>query len=173
MLLKSKHGVGNERKAQREGTYVYLWLIHAGVWQKPTQYCNCPSVKNKLIKRKKKERDRDHLLLQNSIQDLVSLFWPFPTFYHVVVNLWMSEFEVLVNTARAGPWVNIYPNLLPCLEHNKWVFFWADRNQENYNLEQRSKNKDHFHLVIFGMATTSLTLEHRIFRCCPLIENWG
>jgi len=23
-----------------EGTYAYLWLIHAGVWQKPTQYCN-------------------------------------------------------------------------------------------------------------------------------------
>ena len=24
---------------KREGTYVYLWLIHADVWQKPTQYC--------------------------------------------------------------------------------------------------------------------------------------
>ena len=23
----------------REGTYVYLCLIHVGVWQKPTQYC--------------------------------------------------------------------------------------------------------------------------------------
>ena len=22
-----------------EGTYVYLWLIHVDVWQKPTQYC--------------------------------------------------------------------------------------------------------------------------------------
>ena len=22
---------------KREGTYVYLWLIHADVWQKPTQ----------------------------------------------------------------------------------------------------------------------------------------
>ena len=22
-----------------EGTYVYLWLIHADVWQKPTQHC--------------------------------------------------------------------------------------------------------------------------------------
>ena len=22
----------------REGTYVYLWLIQVGVWQKPTQY---------------------------------------------------------------------------------------------------------------------------------------
>ena len=24
---------------KREGTYVYLWLIHANVWQKPTQFC--------------------------------------------------------------------------------------------------------------------------------------
>ena len=26
-------------KFRREGTYVYLWLIHVDVWQKPTQYC--------------------------------------------------------------------------------------------------------------------------------------
>ena len=25
-------------KFKREGTYVYLWLIHVDVWQKPTQY---------------------------------------------------------------------------------------------------------------------------------------
>ena len=24
---------------RREGTYFYLWVIHADVWQKPTQYC--------------------------------------------------------------------------------------------------------------------------------------
>ena len=24
---------------EREGTYVYLWLIHVDVWQKPAQYC--------------------------------------------------------------------------------------------------------------------------------------
>ena len=27
------------RRLKREGTYVYLWLIHVDVWQKPTQYC--------------------------------------------------------------------------------------------------------------------------------------
>ena len=32
-------GVGGGRKAQGEGTYGYLWLIHAAVWQKPTQHC--------------------------------------------------------------------------------------------------------------------------------------
>ena len=24
---------------EREETYVYLWLIHVDVWQKPVQYC--------------------------------------------------------------------------------------------------------------------------------------
>ena len=24
---------------RRERTYVYLWLIHTDVWQKPTQHC--------------------------------------------------------------------------------------------------------------------------------------
>ena len=30
-------GVGERFK--REGPYVYLWLVHIDVWQKPTQYC--------------------------------------------------------------------------------------------------------------------------------------
>ena len=38
-----------------EGTYVYLWLIHADVWQKPTQYCKAilQLKRNKLKKKKK------------------------------------------------------------------------------------------------------------------------
>jgi len=28
-----------EGRFKREGTYVYLWLIHADVWQKPTKFC--------------------------------------------------------------------------------------------------------------------------------------
>ena len=42
------------RKLKRKGTYVYLWLICVDVWQKSTQYCNYPSIKNKYIKKKKK-----------------------------------------------------------------------------------------------------------------------
>ena len=30
--------VGRGRKFNREGTYVYLWLIHVDVWWKPTKY---------------------------------------------------------------------------------------------------------------------------------------
>ena len=32
-------GVGGGREVKRKGTTLYLWLIHADVWQKPTQYC--------------------------------------------------------------------------------------------------------------------------------------
>ena len=42
-----------EGRFKREGTYVYLWLIHADVWQKLTQYCNYLSIKNKFLKKLK------------------------------------------------------------------------------------------------------------------------
>ena len=34
----------------REGTYVYLWLIHVDVWQKPTQYCKAIIFQLKISK---------------------------------------------------------------------------------------------------------------------------
>ena len=43
--LWQPRGVGGRLK--REETYVYLWLIHVDVWQKPKQYCNYSSIKNK------------------------------------------------------------------------------------------------------------------------------
>ena len=50
MLADNLEGSGweMEGRLKREGTYVYLWLIHVDVWQKPTQYCNYASIKNKL-----------------------------------------------------------------------------------------------------------------------------
>ena len=45
-------GVG--RRFRREGTYVYLWLMHVDVWQKPTQYCKTVTLQLKVNKRKKK-----------------------------------------------------------------------------------------------------------------------
>ena len=34
----------------REGTYIYLWLIHADVWRKPTQYCKAIILQSKISK---------------------------------------------------------------------------------------------------------------------------
>ena len=36
------------RRLKREGTCVYLWLIHVDVWQKLSQYCSYPPIKNKI-----------------------------------------------------------------------------------------------------------------------------
>ena len=37
---------------KREGTYVYLWLIHADVPQKPTQFCNTIILQLKIKKKR-------------------------------------------------------------------------------------------------------------------------
>ena len=45
---------------KREGTYVYLWLIHVAVWQKSTQYCKAIilqlKIKKIIFKDKKKTK---------------------------------------------------------------------------------------------------------------------
>ena len=43
---------------KREGTYVYLWLIHVGAWQKPTQYCKAIILQLKIDKKKKKNTQK-------------------------------------------------------------------------------------------------------------------
>ena len=40
---------------RKEGTYVYLWLIHVDVWQKPTQCCKAILLQSKI----KKEREKN------------------------------------------------------------------------------------------------------------------
>ena len=40
------------RRFKREGTYVYLWLIHVDVWQKPTQHCKTIILQLKIKKKK-------------------------------------------------------------------------------------------------------------------------
>ena len=48
---------------KREGTYVYLWLIHVGAWQKPTQYCKAIilQLKMDILKKKKKTTRSDRV----------------------------------------------------------------------------------------------------------------
>ena len=37
--LEGWGGEGYGRELQEEGTYVYLWLIHVGIWQKTRKFC--------------------------------------------------------------------------------------------------------------------------------------
>ena len=39
-------------RVKREGTYVYLWLLHVNIWQKPTQYCKAIILQLKINKLK-------------------------------------------------------------------------------------------------------------------------
>ena len=41
--------------SKREGTYVYIWLIHVDAWQKPTQYCKAIVLQLKINKEKQKK----------------------------------------------------------------------------------------------------------------------
>ena len=50
---------------KREGAYVYLWLIHADVWQKPTQYCKAFIL---LLRIKKEKR---YLMATPSVTSLL------------------------------------------------------------------------------------------------------
>ena len=40
------------RRFKREGTQVHLWLIHVGIWQKPTQHRKAPILQLKINKLK-------------------------------------------------------------------------------------------------------------------------
>ena len=55
MLCDNLEGWEGERggRFKREETYVYLRLIHADVWQKPTQYCKAIILQLKISKFKK------------------------------------------------------------------------------------------------------------------------
>jgi len=54
--------VGREmgRRLKREGMYVYLWLIHVEVWQKPTKFCKAIifQLKNKLNKKNRPRKNQ-------------------------------------------------------------------------------------------------------------------
>ena len=41
---------GEVREVPREEIYVYLWLIHTVVWQKPTQHCKTIILQLKFFK---------------------------------------------------------------------------------------------------------------------------
>jgi len=43
---------GRGGRFKREGTYIYLWLIHVVVWQKPIQHCKAIILQLKILKKK-------------------------------------------------------------------------------------------------------------------------
>ena len=63
-------------KFKKKGTYVYLWLIHVAVWQKPTQYCKAIIIQvkiNKILKIKYRMKNYRAILLRNIDTNVVIL----------------------------------------------------------------------------------------------------
>ena len=59
--LEGWDGVGNRKGFKEGGDYIYLWLIHVNVWQRPTQNCKAITLQlknrgEKRIKNKKEKR---------------------------------------------------------------------------------------------------------------------
>ena len=62
--LRQPRGVGwggreAGRGLKREGTHVYLWLIHADAWQKAAQHCKATILQLKKKKRISREKKKD------------------------------------------------------------------------------------------------------------------
>ena len=51
---------------KKEGTYIYLWLIHVNIWQKPTQYCKAIILQLKINQFFKKDSGLNHKSKENS-----------------------------------------------------------------------------------------------------------
>ena len=54
---------------KREGTYVYLWLVHGDVWQKPSQYCKAIILQLKINKKIKKQNNKSVLLMKKKAEE--------------------------------------------------------------------------------------------------------
>ena len=59
-----------EGRFKREGLYVYLWLIHVHVWQKPTQHCKAIILQLKI--KKKNLRQKSETRFTSYFSPLVS-----------------------------------------------------------------------------------------------------
>ena len=91
-------GVGDGR-FERQRTYVYLWLIHVDVWQKPAQCCNA-----NILQLKKKDTARK----------LEICFWISVPKYN---KIGLSQGKI----RQWGEYINLYDSLEYTI---KSVFFW-------------------------------------------------
>ena len=51
---------------KKDGTYVYLWLIHVDVWQKSNQYCKAIILQLKIIKNNINKKHNKYNTLESS-----------------------------------------------------------------------------------------------------------
>ena len=75
-------------RLRKEGTYVYLWLIHVDVWQKPTQHCKAaiPQLKKYIYTAK----SPSELVVRKKTAQNPSLYDCLPSVHHTC-TFWMAE----------------------------------------------------------------------------------
>ena len=71
-ILEGWGRVGVGGRFKKEETYVYLWLIHVNVWQKPMQCCKVIILQLRINAFLKKEEEKKKE--QASISSLTSVF---------------------------------------------------------------------------------------------------
>ena len=64
---------------KREGTYVYLWLNHTDVWQKPSQYCQAIILQLKIKQKFKKATVWDLYLILTKMKSDNAKCWFYKT----------------------------------------------------------------------------------------------
>ena len=52
-------------RSNGEGKYVYLWLIHVDVWQKPAQCCKATILQLKINLKKKQEKLESYTVIHH------------------------------------------------------------------------------------------------------------
>ena len=69
-------GVGGEREVQEGRPYVDLWMIHADIWQKPTQYCKTIILQLKVNKlRTKINKNKGYTFFTFGNNSLTTMRW--------------------------------------------------------------------------------------------------
>ena len=63
-----------EEGSSRAGACSHLWLTHVDTWQKPSQYCNYPPIKDKVLKIK--VRHKSPLPILPLVQKIIALTAP-------------------------------------------------------------------------------------------------
>ena len=97
-------------KLKREGTYIDLWSMHVDIGQKPTQYCNYPSIK----KKGKKAFSKDCLRVTDS-RDVTS-------------------FELLFTISQGPDFVNIDVNCRKLISYKRFPDIQEKNSPTGYGL---------------------------------------
>ena len=85
--LEGWDGVEGGREVQREATYMYLWLIHVDIWQKPTQHCKAIILHLKIKKKNFKVKLNGKILFLFSIMLSICYAFEKPMFLkYIFIN---------------------------------------------------------------------------------------